>query len=460
MAAGDGLVVGVSGGVDSVVLLHLLHRISQDLDLHLHVAHLDHQLRDVSAAEARFVADLTRGLGWPVTTESVPVADLARGTGVSLEQAGRRARYEFFERIRRDTESRWIAVGHHADDQAETVLLRLLRGAGGTGLSAMSAVRADGLLRPLLNCRGVAICDYARRHALEHCEDASNRDLDVPRNRVRHELLPHLRRRHNPSVVVALQRTAALLRDEDDYLTRDATAAAATLLQARDVDGVTLDAEGLRGYHIAVRRRVLHQYIQELAKSESVGFAAVEAVNHLLGPGVSGQRSIGAHIVAQCADGRLILRRGSPGPMQTELVAPGRTQVPGRRRALRARFLDGAQFLSIRSHLGGWRVAFDAAAAEDSRLVLRSPRPGDRLQPLGMGGRHKKLSDCFIDAKWPRILRGEALVLIRRRRDDAQAAEEILWVAGLTRSESYRVAPSSERILYLEFVDCESDGRA
>ena len=449
IAHGDGIVVAASGGLDSMVLLDLLHRVEAPGDVHLHVAHLDHRLRPESAADARFVTAAAARLGLPATVEAVDVAARAHRSGRSLEEEGRAARYELFERVRGLAGCRWVAVGHHADDQAETMLLRLLRGAGPTGLGAMSPVRAPGVIRPLLGATRAQIRAYASREGIEFREDRSNRDLSVPRNRVRHELLPSLRRRHNPAVVDALSRTASLLRDEDDYLDEVSRGAAREVLVQRDPAGVTLDAQCLLGYHIAVRRRVLRQYIQELAHHAPVSRTAVETVAEAAGSSASGLRSIGGGLWVQATGGSLILRRGPASNVHARVELPGRTRIPERGVALKARFLDPSRFEAVRPSLDGWRAAFDAGAAE-GELSLRSPRPGDRLQPLGMGGRHKKLSDCFIDAKWPRILRAEALLLTRRPPTPGPG-EEILWVAGLARSHTHRVAASSRRILYLEF---------
>lgn len=448
VAPGDGIVVAVSGGLDSIVLLDLLGRVEAPGDLHLHVAHLDHGLRPESAADARFVAARAERLGLPAAVERVDVAARARRSGRSLEEEGRAARYELFERVRELAGCRWVAVGHHADDQAETMLLRLLRGSGPTGLGAMSPVRAPGVIRPLLGATRAQIRDYAIRAGLEFREDRSNRDLSVPRNRVRHRLLPGLRR-SNPAVVEALSRTASLLRDEDDYLDGVSREAARDVLMQRDPEGVTLDARRLLGYHIAVRRRVLRQYIQEFAHPVPVSRSAVEAVVEAAGSTASGLRSIAGGLWVQGIGESLILRRGEASAVHARVEAPGRTRIPEREVSLEARFLDPAMFEAVRPSLDGWRAAFDAGAAE-GELSLRSPRPGDRLQPLGMGGRHKKLSDCFIDAKWPRILRPEALLLTRRPPVPG-SEEEILWVAGLARSHRHRVVASSRRILYLEF---------
>lgn len=447
--SGDGVVAAVSGGVDSTVLLDLLHRAAPGWGLRLQVAHLDHRLRPESGDDARFVQALAVARGLPCIVAAEDVADRSRRERRSLEAAGRLARRELFDRVRRDTDSRWVALGHNADDQAETVLLHLLRGAGSAGLAAMARVRDDGYLRPLLTHGRDAIRDYARRRGLEFREDPSNLDIDIPRNRVRHELLPHLRRRHNPAVMAALGRTAALLREDEELLAQVARRAADEVLRDREGDRVSLDAAALGGYHITIQRRVLRQYLQELARGVEVGFAMVAAAVDALRSGPAAPRSLGGDLKVQMAGGRCVLRRGEPATVHAQLRLPGRTRIPGRSLALEARFVERVPFERLRKGLGPRRAAFDGRAAE-GLLTVRSPRPGDRLQPFGMGGRHKKLSDCFIDAKWPRILRPEALVITRAA---AGAPEEILWVAGMARCEAFRVAADTPRILDLELVD-------
>jgi len=463
--AGDGIVVAVSGGLDSVVLLDVLHRLAGPLELRLHVAHLDHQLRGESAADARFVEALATRLGWPATIESLEVAAVARDRGLSMEQAGRCCRRDMWTRVGRRTKFRWVAVGHHADDQAETVLLRLLRGAGTTGLGAMRP-STDGIVRPLLGSRRMALEDYADHRGLEVREDSTNRDIQVPRNRIRHELLPILARDHNPRIVEGLVRTARLLQADDDYLDGVTREAARVLIKERRGACLTLDSERLRGYHIAIQRRVLRQYIQELAshyQSLDLGldlgntgfgtYAAVDRVVERLTAGSTGMFQVAGAIWAENTGNDFILRRGPGSPVLTSIVLPGQTIVTERSMTLNAALVSQNSYAELKSRLGTWRAAFDARAA-DGTLQLRSLKQGDRICPLGMRGRHKKLSDCLIDAKWPRILRSNALVLTHSTN---VGTEEVLWLAGLIRSEAFRVTPDSDSILYLEFADADAD---
>ena len=436
---GDRMVVGVSGGVDSMVLLDALTQLYGRLDLHLCVAHLDHQLRAESAADARFVAAAAAERGLACHGGSADVPQLARGARQSPEEAARAARYAFYEQVMERTGSAWVALGHHADDQAETVLLHLLRGAGSDGLGAMGAVRDGKIVRPLLAVRRAQIEAYARRRGLVWRHDHTNRDLAVPRNRIRHELLPLLQSEYNPAVVEALCRAADILRHERDALDAIAQTALETVTCARRPGLVALAVPQVVRYHIAVQRRVLRAAVQALAPGAApLGFDRLEGLVALLARG--GVQSLGGGVEAQVAGGRLCLCHGDPPTSSGSLTVPGRTGFDDRGLVVTARPITPAEFRQLKETLGGWSEAFDADAT-GAALALRSSAPGDRLQPLGMEGR-KLVSDVLVDAKVPRLLRSEHPLIT--------SGENIIWVAGLRSAHPYRVRPESQRVLLLD----------
>ncbi|HET8647157.1 MAG TPA: tRNA lysidine(34) synthetase TilS, partial [Vicinamibacteria bacterium] len=211
------VVAALSGGPDSVALLSALVALRGRYGMRVVAAHLDHRLREESAADAAFCAALCQELDVPLRTSSVDVRARARRQGGGLEQAARRARYSFLRRVRSAVSADAIAVAHTRDDQAETVLLRLLRGAGRTGLGAMKP-RARGLVRPLLGVTRQAVLAHLRRRGLAWREDASNADTRLARNRVRHELIPYLEARFNPGVRATLARAAVALAAEQELL--------------------------------------------------------------------------------------------------------------------------------------------------------------------------------------------------------------------------------------------------
>jgi tRNA(Ile)-lysidine synthase len=416
---GDHLLVAVSGGVDSVVLLHLLARLAPGAGLALTAAHLDHGLRAESAADAAFVADLCAGLGVPLLAARRAVR--AR-PGESPEAAARRVRYRFLQAAARKAGAKALATAHHADDLAETVLMRLLAGAGSAGLAAMARPR-PGVLRPLLDHPKADLVAYAERRNLAFREDASNRDPRFDRNRVRAEVLPALAA-VNPNVVATLGREARVLADEADFLARTA-AEAMKALSRDDAEGLpngatALARTGLAGLHPAVARRLVADLVTNLVATlpGRRGTAAVEAVLDLA-RGPSGRRvDLGGGVRAEARYGLLVIGPGPPEPdaepVPVPLQVPGRTPVPWAGIVIEAahRAPDQAP---------GW-IYLDPAAFSGP-LTVRPRRPGDRFHPLGMGGRSRSLKRFLMDRKVPRDARGRVALVV--------APEGIVWVAGM-----------------------------
>ena len=430
LQAGASVVVAASGGVDSTVLLDVL----DGLGYRLHVAHLDHALRPNSAADSRFVADEAKRRGLPCSIERRDVGAYARTEGLSLEEAGRRQRYAFLDQVASRVGAEFIALGHHADDQAETVIMRLLRGSGATGLGGMEIAREGRYLRPLLRVRRAEIERYARQRGLCYREDPSNRDPRFLRNRVRGELMPLLKS-YNSNIAEVLNRTAALLKAEDDLLADLTQEALDTVICERCNDKVALDSTRLLTYHIAVQRRVLRAVLQGLAAADGpFDFARVEQVRDWIGADDKRLRVLGAGLRGQGCGTRYILRRDRRPPVARCFDIPGAMVLREHGVEIRVQVVSPEHF--DKAQLGGAQVALDADRL-GARVQVRSQRLGDRFQPLGMEG-HKKLSDFLIDSKWPKISRDEVLVLTR--------GEEIAWVAPLRSSHAFRIKSTTSRI--------------
>jgi tRNA(Ile)-lysidine synthase len=270
--AEEALVVALSGGPDSVALADALARAAAVRGFRVVAAHLDHGLRPGSADDARFCAALAGRLGIAFRSACADVAAARRGRG--LEEAARDARYAFLREVAREAGARFIAVAHTRDDQAETVLLRLLRGSGSQGLAAMPP-RSGALLRPLLGVSRLQVMDYLAARGLEWREDPSNADQALLRNRVRRELIPYLESRFNPSLRATLARSAAILADEADALASEAGRLLAAVRRS-DADGVLLSRDGLRAAPRAVARLALRQALEQLGGRRGVGAVHVE----------------------------------------------------------------------------------------------------------------------------------------------------------------------------------------
>jgi tRNA(Ile)-lysidine synthase len=445
---GARLVVAVSGGADSVALLHALWRRRRARRWTLAVAHLDHGIRGrEAAADAAFVAALARRLRIPCHLGRARVPALARRRGVSLEMAAREARYRFLGQVARETGAAGVVTAHTADDQAETVLLKLLRGSARGGLSGMDAVSVrEGirLVRPLLAVRRGAIEDYLRRHRLEWREDASNADPAFLRNRVRHGLLPLLERDYNPRVREALVRTATVLADEDRWMDDLARVA---LREGLCTDG-RLDLTPLARQPLAARRRILRLWLAGRGvPADGVDFDRIVALEGLCRCGEGSARmSLGSGweavrhyrhvaVVGEGAEGR------GKVPVRRRVKAPGVTRIP--ELGVRLVLTLGPGVARPRGERPG---AYPAVASLDAGvwagcpLWLRAWRPGDRFRPLGMAG-SRKLQDILVDLKVPRAERARVLVL--------ECEGEIVWVPGYRVAQAWAVREPAARQLQL-----------
>jgi len=390
--AGIPLVAAVSGGADSVALLHVLHA----LRIPATVAHLNHQLRGAdSDADEQFVRSLADELGFPFISTSTNVTQLAAGSGLSIEMAARRARHDFFAEFGHAT----IALAHHADDQVETFLLRLARGAGPDGLSGMPFVQSiHGLriIRPLLQLRRSQLVQWLDENGWTWREDASNQDVQYQRNRIRHVILPLLERELNPNIRQAILRSMDILREENDWM---------ELL----LGDAAFDAELPR----AARRRLLRKWLFDQGAGE-VGYDAVEKIISLM------ENGDGTRIFELNDRQRVVVEYGRPRfeQMDTPRAEPSwkLTITPG----------TGWRKDQCREvgHLPA-EASFDAGRVGDAPIEVRSCQPGDRMQPLGGEG-SQKLQDIFTDRKIPREQRKRIPVVVCRG--------EIIWLPG------YRIA--------------------
>lgn len=457
---GDRVLVAVSGGPDSVALLHLLLRLAEERSLTLHAFHMDHGLRPGSAEDAAFVARLTREWGVPLTSVRANVR-ARRRPGESVQQAARRVRYAALRRAAAEAGARRIALGHHGDDQAETVLMRFLRGAGAAGLGGMRWRRGP-FIRPLLGTSRAQIEAYCTAHGLETREDPSNAAVEYLRNKIRLQLLPLLEAEYNPNVRAALNRTAALLRDDDDlleYLAHRAFRRMARTAPDLAARTVTLPARELRRRAAALRRRIVRHAVRRAGGAlDLLTYDHVEGILALLDgepgaavdlpggvrarrerealvfePRTAGAGAVGVADTAGTAD----TADTAGGGFAVELTAPGRTVIWGNK-VIDAAFIEPPP--------AGARPGPDEAWLDWDRLspplTARTWRPGDRMRPLGLGGT-KKLQDLFVDAKIP--------AAVRRRLPVIADAEGIVWAAGRV-DERAAVGPRTRRVLRLQIA--------
>ena len=431
LAGGETVLVAVSGGADSVALLHLLRELAPAWGLTLRVLHVDHDLRPGSARDAEFVRALGARLGVPVDVERVQV-----GPG-SVEAAARAARYGALETWAARLGATRIALGHTADDQAETVLMRVLAGAGVRGLAAIPPVRG-AIVRPLIEVRGAALRDALTTAGLSWVEDETNREPKFLRNRIRHELLPLLAASYITEVVPALTRVARLARETVDALDR-AAAVELERLASPGGDGLTLPRAALGALPAALAAEVLRQAAARFGSRAPLRAWAHRGLRRVLAE-VPPRRAFRVGGVTLEVSGDLVRVGAGPATALSTrtLDVPGRVELPEIGRALEARLVPRAGYTLPRASNV---VAFDAAAIP-RELTVRPRRRGDRFHAFGAGER--RLKSLLIDAKVPRWDRGR-LPLV-------EAGGEILWVAGVRRSAVAPVGADTSEVVEIRLI--------
>jgi tRNA(Ile)-lysidine synthase len=434
LRGGEVVLVAVSGGPDSVALLDALRALREWLSLTLSVVHVHHGLRPEADAEADAVRGLCGRLGVPCRVERVAVRREAPWDG--LEAESRRARHAALDRAARELGAARIALGHTVDDQAETVLMRLLQGAGPRGLGGMAPVRGR-LIRPLIETPRSTIEAHLRERGLASVEDPSNRDPRFLRNRIRHELLPFLVELTGGPVAEALARSAAAVR----ALVADLEARARadlTALGRRDGAGITLDVDALAGRPVELAAEILLQAAALQGESRPLRGPAQRALRRLL-TDAPRRRAVRLGGLAVERSGRR-LRVGPPALPALEprtWPVPGPLELPELGARLTARIVARPHDYLLPREPG--RAAFDADALP-SVLGVRGRRRGDVFSPFG-GPPGRRLKAFLIDAAVPRWARPRTPLV--------EAGAEIIWVAGVRRGAAAPVTPATTRILEL-----------
>ncbi|MDF7808917.1 tRNA lysidine(34) synthetase TilS [Pontiellaceae bacterium B12219] len=405
---GRNIIVGVSGGADSVALLRAFHT----LEIPCTAAHLNHQLRGAeSDADEAFVRKLAGELGLPMTGKSVNVRELAETTGQSIEMAARQARHEFFAEFPEAV----IALAHHADDQAETFILKLARGAGTDGLCGMSFAQPlenVHLIRPMLNIPRAGILQWLEENGFEWREDASNSDETYLRNKVRHTILPMLENELNPNIRTSILRTMDILQAENEWMN-------ALIADCR------LPSEDLP---LAAKRRTLRNWLFEQGADEA-GFDAVEQILTLMDAGA------GSTVFELNANQRVVVEYGKPRFEQTPFQSLETSWTLTR--------TNGSGWIRDESRIGTYpaQASVCAEKAGLSEITVRNWMPGDRMAPLGMAGT-RKLQDILTDLKIPKAQRKNLPVVVCRN--------EIIWIPGYRISRDWALKNDKTKAIHLK----------
>lgn len=451
LSGGETVLVAVSGGPDSVCLLHVLNKLQKDLDILLHVAHLDHGLRGAeSEADAFYVKELCEKLGIPSTIEKRDVNEFNKERRTSLEEAAREVRYRFLDEVAETVGASRVAIGHTRDDQVETLLMHYLRGTGIQGLRGLRPAapipygkQDDGrwVIRPLLNTGREETNAYCRSSELQPRIDSSNAQTGFLRNRIRIELIPLLRQ-YNPDIDDTLIRLADMAGEDADFIDRQA---AAVFDQTTTSEGclTCLDAGKLRGVPLSLQRRVFRLVLERAYGTlKDVESIHVESLVRLLFGATGKCVNLPGGLMAANERNRMVIippgSQACPWPVldrEYSLKIPGETILPGWRvlsEIIGENFFREDDIFSASLDLNKTgRV-----------LTVRGRKPGDRFYPLGMT-HSRKLQDFMVDSSVPRSWRDSVPLVC--------SPQQVAWVVGWRMDDRVKVTTSTEQVLRLEF---------
>ncbi|MGD8996988.1 MAG: tRNA lysidine(34) synthetase TilS [Anaerolineae bacterium] len=503
LGPGDGVVVGLSGGPDSLCLLHVLRRLCATYHLQLHVAHLNHGTRgEASDADARFARRTAIGWDLPVTVERRDVPRLAADHGLAFEEAARRVRYAFLAQVAESIQAGKIAVGHNADDQAETVLMHFLRGSGLAGLRGMlpltpisdyrllepladqeagsqrqASIEGTGpepvhrrrdrntdkgrdsrasasIIRPLLEVPRANIERYCAEHGLRPCFDRSNLDTTYFRNRLRHKLLPELET-YNPNIRERLCHTADVVGADYDLLVRLRRDAWEWIVREEHEDTIVFDQTAWQALPVSLQRATLRQATYRLRRSlRDVTFVHVENARQVALAGETGKQATLPMALALTVGYETLIvgDAGEAGPPPDEpllwsertlsVPIPGTRPLPESDWILDASILKRWDMEEITETDHPWTAYLDAETLARP-IQLRPRRPGDRFRPQGMGGHSVKVSELMINLKIPQTWRDHVPLLV--------VAGEVLWVCGRRIAENAKVEAETQQVARFRF---------
>lgn len=435
----DHIILAISGGPDSMALLYIMDKLKKDFKITLTVAHVNHSLRPEADEEESFVKECSLNLGIPFYSHKADVAKIALQEKKSIEEAGRQVRYQFFDRLLKDLKADLIATAHHQDDNAETVLLNLLRGTGIKGLRGIMPVN-DNIIRPLLAISKAEIMTYIKDNSLPYCIDESNFDPIYLRNKIRNELIPLLEKEYNPRIVEGLSKLALIAREENEFLELKSEQVFNKALLSQSASTIKLDHTILATLPIALCKRVLLRALGEMAGEEGWEANDIDIILDLMTKsGSSKMVQLKKDVKVRKVYDELVFSTTQKETISFDylLDIPTTVMLPSGDEYLiklvKAQDFNAEKYTTY--------VDYDKCTLP---LHLRSRKPGDVFSPYGLKG-SKKLKDFFIDLKIPYSKRSEVPLL-------TSAEGDIYAVVGYRVSNLAFVDKDTKRILVIKRI--------
>ncbi len=442
----DRVLLGVSGGPDSLAMLDLFSRIQDEFNLQLYVFHLNHMFREEAAQEAAFVAETCKKYKIEAFIRKIDVPALIRNEGLSPEEAARKARFQFMEEKSDELDVKKIALGHNRDDQVETVLLHLCRGSalkGLTGINPLTYYKDKFIIHPLLDISSYKIEEYCKKRGLEPCRDTSNEKTIYTRNKIRHKVIPYIEGEINPGFKDVIIRMAGILREEEDFLEQIAAQKMQEAIIHKKSNKIILSVKYLRELAVVIRRRVIQNIINKLCgEVTDLYYEHLSNIDVFIREANTGKEICLPHgIRMRRVYNKLIIQKGEfeneKHNYNFKLKVPGEVNLPDNSKIKTKLMKKDAQWLQKAVKENTCLCDYDKIREP---LFVRTRKPGDKIQPLGMKG-IKKLKDFFIDEK-----------VLPEKRDNIPLIVDdpgrIIWIAGMRMNDKFKVTDETENIIY------------
>lgn len=461
---GDGVLAAVSGGPDSVALVYALEELSADLSFRLGIIHLNHGLRGENAdRDAAFVRKLAQEMNLPAFFDKKDVLSYRKKMKLSLEEAARQVRYDFFETVLNTTEYNKIALGHHADDNAELILMYLLRGSGTSGLSGIAPVRENRFIRPMIRTGRNEIIHFLNRHQSSWVTDETNTDTRFMRNRIRNELLPLLQSEYNPNISATINRLGHILKEDEDWIAPMVFEALTKITQEKRENKITLCLSGFNNSHNALKRRMIRMAIGSVKGNlrKITLLHTDSAISFAKSPNRNGVLDFPDRIRVVKKPSRLTIQKEEK-PLRLLGKSNGSEVLSFRKTVPEITNSDsvsihipecGRRLQFFRQKASSGLLAEAMASGEDTAfldmdllqfpLTVRNYEPGDRFIPLGMS-KSQKLKKFFSNKKVSLEARHKTPILL--------SGDRIIWVAGYRMADSCRITPGSQNILKIKLL--------